>query len=113
MIWKDNDNIIISKYQQIFINYLIMRNSLTKNTSITTEDTVIDWKEYIILQDQDYNLIWILVDWINNIDLKYYILDKFEDIEVCFNDITVENDEVIEIKNEAIIKCIKEFYINN
>ena len=90
-----------------------MQLQITKNTSITTEDTVIDWKEYIILQDKDYNLIWILVDWINDIDLKDYILDKFEDIEVCFNDITVENDEVTEIKNEAIIKCIKEFYLNN
>ena len=90
-----------------------MQLQITKNTSIITDNIFIDWKENIILQDKDFNLIWILVDWINDIDLKDYILDKFEDIEVCFNDITVENDEVIEIKNEAIIKCIKEFYINN
>lgn len=40
---------------------------------------------YLIIADYNHNLIWIIVNWINNEDLKDAILDKFCDLSDVFS----------------------------
>lgn len=53
-------------------------------SKINLFDFYINNKKILVIADYNYNLIWIIIDWINNEDLKEAILDKFCDLEDVF-----------------------------